>query len=189
MYTRIASYACIVLFSGAALAAPESYTVDPTHTFPSFEISHLGFSTQRGRFNSTKGRVVLDLKARTASVEITIDAASIDTGLDKLETHLRNPDFFDVEKYPTLSFTSTGARFNGDKLIALTGDLTIRGQTKPVTFTVTAFKCGMHPVAKKQACGAEATTTIKRSDFGMTYGLPAVGDAVKLLLQIEAHKD
>lgn len=176
------------LFATMAVAAPEAYQIDPTHTFPSFEVGHLGFSTQRGRFNTTSGKIVLDREKKTASVDITIDAASISTGLPKLEDHLRNPDFFDVAKHPTITFQSTGARFEGDKLAALDGKLTMRGVTKPVTLAVTSFYCGMNPIVKKPACGADAETTIKRSEFGINYGLPAVRDDVKLLIQVEAHK-
>jgi polyisoprenoid-binding protein YceI len=188
MYTRLASLALGSLLAAPAMAAPETYDIDPTHTFPSFEVNHLGFSTQRGRFDTTGGRIVLDRAARSAQVEITIDAKSISTGVAKLEEHLRNADFFDVANHPTLTFTSTGAKFNGDKLVALDGRLTLRGVTRPVTLTVTAFHCGLNPIVKKQACGADATATIKRSEFGINYALPAVGDEVKLLIQVEAHK-
>jgi polyisoprenoid-binding protein YceI len=189
METRHVLLVATSLVTGVALAAPESYTVDSGHTFPSFEVSHLGFSTQRGRFDKTAGRVTLDREAKTASIEITIDANSVDTGNPKLEEHLRKPDFFDVAEYPTITFKSTKAHFNGDTLASLDGDLTMRGQTKPVTLTVNKFHCGAHPVAKKPACGADASTTVKRSDFGIKYGLPVIGDEVKLLLNVEALKD
>lgn len=189
MNARLATFALASgLFAATAVAAPETYNIDPTHTFPSFEVGHLGFSTQRGRFNTTSGAIVLDREKKTAKVDIKIDAASISTGLPKLEDHLRNPDFFDVAKHPTISFQSTGARFEGDKLAALDGKLTMRGVTKPVTLNLTSFYCGMNPIVKKPACGADAETTIKRSDFGINYALPAVRDDVKLLVQIEAHK-
>jgi polyisoprenoid-binding protein YceI len=132
---------------------------------------------------------VLDRKAKKASVDISIDAASIDTGLDKLEQHLRAEDFFDVAKHPTIVFKSTSARFKGDKLASLAGDLSMHGVTKPVKLTVTAFHCGMNPMVKKEACGAEATAVIKRSDFGINYALPAVGDEVTLHIQVEGHKN
>jgi polyisoprenoid-binding protein YceI len=189
MYIRHVSFAALSLFTGIALAAPESYSLDSGHTYPSFEISHLGFSTQRGRFDKTTGRITLDREAKTATVEITIDTTSIDTGNPKLEEHLRKPDFFDVAQYPTITFKSTKAQFSGDALAALDGDLTIHGQTRPVTLTVNKFHCGAHPVAKKPACGADAATTIKRSDFGIKYGLPVIGDDVKLLINIEGFKE
>lgn len=189
MFTRPAAVILATLLAGTAQAAPETYTIDSTHTFPSFEINHLGFSTQRGRFNKTTGTIVLDQAARKASVDISIDASSISTGLEKLETHLRTEDFFDTAKYPAITFKSTGATFKGDKLATVSGDLGMHGVTKPVTLTVTAFHCGYNPVYKKDACGADAATTLKRSDFGINYALPAVGDEVRLLIQIEAHKN
>lgn len=189
MYARTTAVVLASLIAGTAYAAPETYTVDSNHTFPSFEISHLGFSTQRGRFNKTTGTIVLDRAAKKASVDISIDANSISTGLEKLEAHLRAEDFFDVAKYPAITFKSTGAKFEGDKLASLSGDLTLHGVTKPVTLTVTAFYCGYNPAYKKDACGADAVTTIKRSDFGISYALPAVGDQVKLLIQVEGHKN
>ena len=188
MLTRLIAAAAI-LTTGTALAAQESYTIDSAHTYPSFEVSHLGFSTQRGRFNNTRGRIVLDRQAKTAVAEIVIDAGSISTGLDKLEAHLRKADFFDVEKYPTITFKSTGARFSGDNLAALEGELTMHGVTKPVTLTIDNFRCGTHPANKKSVCGADATGTLKRSDFGIKYGVPVIGDEVRLLIQVEAHKD
>jgi polyisoprenoid-binding protein YceI len=189
MYARTAAVVLATLVAGTAYAAPENYTIDSTHTFPSFEVSHLGFSTQRGRFNKTTGSIVLDRAAKKATVDISIDANSISTGLEKLEAHLRAEDFFDTAKHPAISFKSTGATFNGDKLASVSGNLTMRGVTKPVTLNVTAFHCGFNPAYKKDACGADAVTTIKRSDFGINYALPAVSDEVKLLIQVEAHKN
>jgi polyisoprenoid-binding protein YceI len=189
MYARTAAVVLATLVAGTAYAAPENYTIDSTHTFPSFEVSHMGFSTQRGRFNKTTGSIVLDRAAKKATVDITIDANSISTGLEKLEAHLRAEDFFDSAKYPTITFKSTGAKFKGDKLASVSGDLTMHGVTKPVTLNVTAFHCAPNPVYKKDACGADAVTTIKRSDFGINYALPAVSDEVKLLIQVEALKN
>jgi polyisoprenoid-binding protein YceI len=176
-------------FATPALAAPENYTIDPKHTLPSFEINHLGFSTQRGRFNSTSGKITLDREAKRGTVLVTIDTASVDTGVAKLEEHLRAEDFFNVAQYPTMTFKSNNMKFNGDVPVAAEGELTMLGVTKPVTLTLTSFKCGPNPVAKKDACGADATATVKRSDFGMKYGLPAVGDEVKLMINVEAFKD
>ncbi len=188
MSVRTSVFALTALVAGTAVAAPETYIVDPTHTFPSFEVSHLGFSTQRGRFNTTSGKIVLDRTAQTARVDITIDAKSISTGLAKLEEHLRAEDFLDVAKHPTIRFKSTRARFADGKLVGLDGDLTMRGVTRPVSLTVTSFYCGENPFAKKPACGADAVGSLKRSNYGINYALPAVGDEVKLLIQVEAHK-
>jgi polyisoprenoid-binding protein YceI len=172
-----------------ALAAPESYSVDSRHTFPSFEVNHLGFSTQRGRFNKSTGKITLDREAKTGTVEIEIDAASVDTGLDKLEEHLVGEDFFNVAKYPTLSFKSRSMTFNGDKPASVSGDFTMLGVTKPVTLTINAFNCGVHPINKKNVCGADASATLKRSEYGMTKYVPGVSDEVKLQIQVEAFKD
>ena len=188
MLVRSSALAVGLLASTLAAAEPATYIVDSRHTFPSFEVKHLGFSLQRGRFNNTSGSVVFDPTAKKLSVDIAIDATSIDTGLEAMEKHLRNADFLDVEKHPKITFKSTGARFNGDTLASVDGNLTLRGQTKPVTLTVNAFRCGAHPMSKRPTCGADAETTIKRSEFGITYGLPAVADEVKLLINVEASQ-
>lgn len=169
--------------------AADSYTIDARHTFPSFEISHLGFSIQRGRFNKTAGRITLDTAAKTGTIDVTIDATSISTGLPDLEEHLRGEDFFDTAKYPTITFTSKKLKFDGDKLVGADGDFTMHGVTKPVSLQLDHFKCGIHPMTKKFNCGANATTQIKRSEFGITKYVPAVGDDVKIAIQVEASKD
>lgn len=169
--------------------AADSYTIDSRHTFPSFEINHLGFSTTRGRFNHTSGKITLDTAARTGSIDVTIDVASIDTGLVDLEKHLQTDEFFDVAKYPTMTFTSNKLKFEGDKLVSAEGDFTLHGVTKPVTLKLDHFQCGLHPMMKKQHCGANATTTIKRSEYGITKYVPAVSDEVKIAIQVEATKD
>ena len=169
--------------------ASETYSLDARHTFPSFEVNHLGFSIQRGRFNKTAGKITLDTAAKTGTADITIDAASVDTGLDKLEEHLRGEDFFNVAKYPTITFKGDRFAFDGDKVKSVSGNLTILGVTRPVTLTANYFNCADHPMAKKKACGGDFVTAIKRSDFGMKYALPAVADDVTLRIQVEAFKD
>ena len=175
-------------FSAAALAA-DSYTVDPSHTFPRFEISHFGFSTHHGQFNKTAGKLVLDRAAKTGSVDVTVDTASISTGDPKLEKHLRSEDFFNVEKFPTMVFKSKVVKFNGDVPAVAEGELTLLGVTRPLALTISRVKCGPHPIAKKEACGAEATGTLKRSEFGMMIYVPAIGDEITLRIQVEAYKD
>jgi polyisoprenoid-binding protein YceI len=171
------------------VAAQETYSVDAKHTFPVFEVAHLGMSTQRGTFTKVSGKIVIDRAGKKGSADITLDMSGISTGEPKLADHLRAADFFEAEKYPTATFKSSNFRFEGDKLVAVAGDLTMKGVTKPVTLTVTAFNCGTHPMNKKAMCGADATTTIKRSDFNVKYGIPAVADDVKLSIPIEAFKD
>ncbi|MBE9608468.1 YceI family protein [Chitinilyticum piscinae] len=173
--------------SAFATAAPMSYTIDQSHTFPQFEVDHLGFSTQHGRFDKTTGSIVLDLAAKSGNIDISIDTGSIDTGWEKRDAHLKSEDFFNVAKYPAMTFKSKNLKFDGDKLVAVSGDFTLLGVTKPLTLTVNNFKCvDSHPMAKKPWCGADATATIKRSEFGMKTYVPAVGDEVKLTIQIEA---
>lgn len=169
--------------------AATSYTVDPKHTFPSFEISHLGFSIQRGRFDRTSGKVTLDPGKGTGSINITVETASISTGLAELEKHLRGQDFLDAARYPHSTFVSDKLTFNKDQLIAADGIMTLHGVSKPVHLVIDHFYCGMNLIAMKNTCGANATATIKRSDFGVDKYVPKVGDEVKIDIQIEATKD
>jgi polyisoprenoid-binding protein YceI len=169
--------------------AADSYTLDSNHTFPSFEVNHFGYSIQRGRFNKTAGKITLDTTAKAGTADITIDATSVDTGLDKLEEHLRGEDFFNVARYPTIKFKSDKFTFEGDKVKSVSGNLTMLGVTKPVTLNAAYFNCAVHPMAKKPACGGDFIATLKRSEFGMRYALPAVADDVTLRIQVEALKD
>ena len=170
-----------------ALAA-ETYSLDVRHTFPSFEVLHLGYSIQRGRFNKTAGKITLDTAAKTGSADITIDAASVDTGLDKLEEHLRGEDFFNVAKYPTITFKGDKFAFEGDKVKSVSGNLTMLGVTRPVVLEIREFACGRHFPSFRNFCGADVHTTIKRSDFGMKYGIPLIGDEVRLAIEVEGFR-
>lgn len=184
--------AIVVLAAGLSSTpvwATDSYTIDPGHTHPSYEINHFGWSTQRGRFDHVSGTITLDRAAKTGSVEVTIDASSVSTGVGKLDEHLKSEDFFNVGKYPTITFKASRIAFNGDVPASVPGQITILGVTKPATLTITQFSCGQHPMLKKDVCGAEASTTIKRSEFGMTKYVPALGDDVKLLINVEAFKE
>ncbi|MGB8339847.1 MAG: YceI family protein [Burkholderiales bacterium] len=190
MKVKISALLLAAIFGSTALSAvAESLSIDPTHTWPRFEISHLGFSTQIGRFNKTDGKIVIDAATKTGSIDIKVDTASIDMGLEKWDTHLKSPDFFNVEKFPSMYFKSSKLKFDGDKLVGADGELTLLGVTKPVSLNVSGYRCGNHPMTKKAMCGGEVTTTIKRSDFGMGYALPAVGDEVKITIPVEAYKD
>ncbi|NOX42236.1 MAG: polyisoprenoid-binding protein [Gammaproteobacteria bacterium] len=175
------------LFSSTAFSA--SYTIDPEHTYPSFEISHLGFSTMRGLFEKTSGKLTMDLSKKTGSVDIVIDAASINTAHAKRDKHLRSPDFLNTVEYPEIKYKSTKVEFTSDTTINVSGDLTLAGVTKPVVLNVTHIKCGTHPFNKKELCGFDAQAKIMRSDFGLKYGLPGIGDEMKLLFEVEAFKD
>lgn len=173
----------------AMTVAADTWSIDPNHTWPRFEVNHLGFSTQLGRFDKTNGKIVLDTAAKTGSIDIRVDTASINMGLEKWNTHLKSADFFNVEKFPAMYFKSSKLKFDGDKVVGVDGELTLLGVTKPVSLTVNAFRCGNHPMNKRAMCGADVTTSIKRSDFGMSYGLPGIGDEVKITVPLEAYKD
>lgn len=179
-----------VLASAAlsAVAAPETYNVDTNHTFPSFSYSHLGMSTQLSRFNKTTGTVVLDKAAKTGSVDVVIDMTSVDTGSTVFNGHIQGEDFLDTAKFPTATFKSTKVVFDGDKPTAVEGNLTIKGITKPVTLKLTHFMNMVHPMMKKDAIGANASTTIKRTEFNAGKYAPNVGDEVTITLAIEAIK-
>ncbi|MBI3372156.1 MAG: YceI family protein [Betaproteobacteria bacterium] len=180
----------------AAAAAPENYTFDPYHSFVNFAVDHVGFSTMYGRFNKAAGKMTVDAAAKTGSVEFTIETTSVDTGDgDKggrprsRDDHLRTADFFNVAEFPRMTYKSTGVKFSGDNATELEGQATLLGVTKPVMLKVDRWKCGPHPFSKKAMCGGNASGTIKRSDFGMKFGVPAIGDEVKLYIGFEAYKD
>ena len=172
-----------------AVAAPETYVLDSAHSFPRFSYNHFGYSTQVSRFNKTTGKIIYDKEAKTASVDIVIDATSVDSGFPVFNEHLRGEDFFDTAKYPTATFKSTKVVFEGDKPSAIEGNLTIKGITKPVTLTVTSFHAMPHPMKKKDAIGANAFTTVKRSDFNAGKYAPNVGDEIRIDLGVEAIKE
>ena len=171
---------------GNAIAAPVTYAVDSSHTYPRFSYSHFGYSTQLSSFKNTSGKVVFDAEAKTGSVDITIDMKAVNTGFDDFNGHLQGEDFFDTAKYPTASFKTTQVVFEGDKPKSIEGQLTIKGVTKPVTLTVTSFQAMPHPMIKKPALGANAFTTIKRSEFNAGKYAPYVGDDVRIDIAIEA---
>lgn len=173
----------------SSTVSAEDYTVDVRHTFPSFEVNHMGLSTQRGRFDATGGKITFDSASKTGTVMIEIDARSVNTGLEELEKHLRGEDFFNVEKHPKIIFRSEKMEFEGEKPKAVHGELTLLGVTRPVTLAISSFNCRIHPMNKKYVCGADASASIKRSEFGMGYAIPAVSDEVKLSIQIEAFRN
>lgn len=177
-----------VLSVVACAASADNYKIDSSHTFPTFEVRHLGLSVFRGRFDKTSGTVTLDTAKKTGSADVIIDTKSVSTGVEKLDEHLRKADFLDVEKYPQMTFKSNRFDFKGDKLVSVDGDLTLHGVTKPVTLKVNVLSCQEHPMTKKPACGGDLETTIKRSDFGVAYGIPAVSDEVTIRIGIEAGK-
>lgn len=173
----------------AGAMAADSFTIDSRHTFPVFEVNHLGFSTQRGRFNNVSGKIMLVPSQQSGSIEVTIDSASIDMGMDAWDKQMRGEDFFNVEKFPNMTFKSTKLMYEGDKLVGAEGDFTLLGVTRPVRLDVKGFACGTHPINKKALCGADISTTLKRSEFGMTKYLPGIGDTVVISIPVEAFKD
>lgn len=177
-----------LLAASATSAIAATYNIDPTHTYPSFEADHMGLSVWRGKFDKTSGTVDLDRAAKTGALDVKIDAASIDFGLEAMNKHARDESMFNVAKFPTITYTSKSFKFDGDQLVAVDGELTMLGVTKPVALKVNKFKCIMHPRYKKEVCGADATAEFKRSDFGLNYGLPNFSPEVKLAIQIEAIK-
>lgn len=179
----------IAVCASPAFAAPETYSLDNSHTFPRFSYSHFGLSTQLSRFNKTTGSIVIDKAAKTANVDILIDTTSVDTGFATFDEHIQGVDFLDTAKYPTARFKSSKVRFEGDKPVALEGELTIKGITKPVTLTITRFTSMPHPMLKKDAIGADAHVVIKRSEFNAGKYAPHVGDEVSIDIAVEAIKN
>ncbi len=189
-FTKISAALIIAVAASApALAAPETFVVDTTHTFPRFSYSHFGYSTQLSRFDNTTGKVVFDKDAKTGSVDILINTKSVDTGYPTFNEHIQGEDFLDTAKFPTATFKSTKVIFEGDKPAKVEGNLTIKGVTKPVTLTVTSFQAMPHPMLKKDAIGANAFTVIKRSEFNAGKFAPYVGDEVRIDVAIEAIKE
>lgn len=189
---KLTKLTAALIFAAAAaapaLAAPETYVVDGNHTFPRFSYNHLGYSIQMSRFDKATGTVTLDKAAKTAAVDIVIDTKSVNTGSATFNEHIQGEDFLDTAKHPTATFKSTKVNFDGDKPASIEGNLTLKGVTKPVTLTVTNFKAAPHPMLKKDAIGANATTKVKRTDFNMGKNAPYVGDEVTIDIAIEAVK-
>ena len=196
--SRIAIGIIAAALAAPVAAAPESFTIDPYHTYPYFTVNHLGFTNMIGRFDRTTGKISLDTDARTGTVDLTIETSSLTTGdNDKgarpraRDEHLRSPDFFNVAEFPRMTFKGKTARWTGEMPGAIEGEVTLLGVTKPLTLTVESFKCGPDPrtQGKRYMCGGNAAGTIKRSDFGMKFGLAGVSDEIKLYIAIEAFRD
>ncbi|NYT63500.1 YceI family protein [Alcaligenaceae bacterium] len=175
------------MLTGLAHAEPIRYEIEPAHTFVNFEVVHSKTSTTRARFDQVDGFIVLDRQSGTGQADITIDANSISSGIPSFDAHLKNQDFLDVAKAPTAKFKGTGFTFDGNKVKAVSGELTLLGKTAPVTLTASNFNCYDNARMKVHICGGDFETTIKRSQWGMTWGIDkAIPDDVRLLIQIEA---
>ena len=177
------------VFASSTAFAADTYKIDPNHTYPSFEADHFGgLSVWRGKFDKTEGTIVVDRANKSGTVDITIDATSLDFGLAKMNDHAKGADMFDVTKYPTATYKGKLV-FKGDVPTSVDGELTLHGVTKPVTLTINQFKCIQHPMLKKEVCGADASATFNRADFGVDYGVKmGFKPEVKLAIQVEGVK-
>jgi len=182
--------AMLTLVAGAVLAAPETYQIDPAHTYPSFETDHFGgMSVWRGKFDKTSGTIVLDKEKGTGTVEVTVDAASIDFGHPKLNEHTRSAEMLDVEKYPTATYKGTLTGFKNGVPTEVDGQFTLHGVTRPLKLTINQFKCMTYPMDKKEHCGADASATFNRADYGISYGDKyGFKMDVKLAIQVEGAR-
>ena len=178
----------LALFTGISLpAAAADYAVDSSHTYATFEIDHMGFSTQRGLFRNTSGQIRLDDEERSGDIEIRIDAASLDTGFKLRDDVLRGSDWFNVKSFPDIIFRSQRLEFNDERPVAVDGVLIMLGEIRPMRLEISRFKCGLNLAIRKRGCGADAQGVLRRSDYGMLTGLPFIGDEVRLRIQVEAY--
>lgn len=181
--------AAAALTAGAVHAEPATYAVDPTHTFATFEISHFGASVNRGRFDKKEGTVQLDRAARTGKVDLTLQINSLTTGTPPFDKHLQSAEIFDAAQFPTARFVGDKFTFDGDKVTAVSGNLTIKGKTQPVTFKANQFACYDSPMLKREVCGGDFEATIDRTAFGVDYGVQyGFPKTVRIVAQIEAIK-
>jgi polyisoprenoid-binding protein YceI len=182
--------AMLALMTGSAIAAPVTYNVDPAHTYPSFEADHMGgLSVWRGKFEKSAGTIVLDKDKAAGTVDITVDASSIDFGHAKLNEHAKSAEIFDVAKFPTATYKGTLTKFKDGVPTEVDGQFTLHGVTKPLTLTINQFKCMISPMTKKEVCGADASATFNRSDYGVSFGDKyGFKQEVKLQIQVEAGR-
>jgi len=194
------SYSRAVLLIGAlplaAAAAPDNYTIDPIHAHVGFTIDHLGLALIHGRFSKIAGKFSVDRAAKTGSVDLVVETASVDTNDSERGTrartrdeHLRSADFFNAAEFPRMTYKSTQVVFAGDNPTTVEGTLTLLGVTKPITLKIERFKCNPATATAKERCGGDASGKVKRSDFGMTRGIPSIGDELTLAIGFEANKD
>ena len=193
--TRLTLGALALAVPLASLAAPETYKLDPHHTYPHFGVEHLGVSIYWGRFDRSSGQFTIDRAAKKGSLELTVETASVSTGDNQrdgrprtLDEHLKTADFFNVAEFPQMTFKADQVKFDGDAPSEVTGTLTLLGVSRPLTLKVERWVCKDHPFSKKPMCGGNASGTLKRTDFGMKYAVPAVGDEVRLQVQFEGYR-
>lgn len=184
-----AALAAATSLVGTAHAEVATYSIDPTHTFVTFEVTHFGTSTNRGRFDKKEGTVQLDKAAKTGKVELTLETGSIDTGTPAFDKHLQSDNFLNAAVFPTAKFVASTFSFNGDKVSEVAGQLTLLGKTLPVVLRASSFNCYTNPMLKREVCGGDFETTIQRSQWGMGWGINfGIPDTVKLAVQVEAVK-
>ena len=188
IFKPLAMLAVVAGFTGIASGQSATYTIEPTHTFVTWEAKHFGTSTSHGRFDKKSGSITIDKTAKTGKAEITIDMKSMNTGVAPFDKHLTGEDFFAADQFPEAKFVSTSFKFEGDKLSEVSGNLTLRGKTNPVTLKSTGFGCYDNPYIKREVCGGDFETTIVRSQYDIKYGLPGIPDNIRLLIQVEAIK-
>jgi polyisoprenoid-binding protein YceI len=181
------SAATLVLMAGSALAGPVTYQIDPAHTYPSFAADHFGgLSVWRGKFVKSAGKIVLDKEQGTGTVDVTVDTSSIDFGMPKLNEHAKSAEMFDVAKYPTAVYKGKLAGFKNGVPTQVEGEFTLHGVTHPLTLTINQFLCKANPMDKKEHCGADASASFNRSDYGINYGEKyGFKMEVKLAIQVE----
>ena len=185
--TAIAIAALLASAPGTSHAQSATYAIDPTHTFATFEALHFGTSTNRGRFGKNTGTVQFDRTGKTGKVELTLDMSAISTGVAPFDGHLRGTDFFDVANHPTATFVGDKFSFNGNIVSEVSGTLTLRGKSAPVTLKAIRFNCFDHPMLKREVCGGDFETTLKRSLWGINWGLTmGVPDDTRVVIQVEA---
>ena len=196
MMPRLSTFLLVLLTPLAAMAEPRSYNINVFHSYPNFTVNYLGLLPITGRFDKMSGKIMLDQTAKSGSVEVKIATASVTTGDAKRadgarsrDDHLRSADFFNSTEFPEMVYKSTKFNFNGEALESVEGNLTLLGVTKPVKLQASSFKCGPHPFSKNPVCGALLETTIKRTDFGMKYAVPAIADDIKLAIGILADQE
>jgi polyisoprenoid-binding protein YceI len=168
---RIVLASLAALAYAAASAAPVTYILDPKHTYPSFSTDHKGgLSIWRGKFTETSGKVVYDKDAKSGTIDVTVNAASVDFGNAKLDEHVTSADVLDAAKFPTATYTGKLTKFNAKGPTEAQGTFTLHGVTKPLTLKIVSFMCKPNPMSKKEVCGADVSGTFDRSDYGITYG-------------------
>jgi len=185
---KLAAVALGALISAAPVLAQEVYSLDLKHTVPTFEVTHLGFSQQRGSFAINSGKVTLDRAAKKGTIDVQIASTSLVTSTALLNM-VKGEEFLNVEKFPTMTYKSSDVLFDGDNPVGANGEFTMIGVTRPVALKFTTFKCGPHPFNKRPMCGGEASATFKRSEFGMKAALGAASDDVKITIAFEGVKE